>query len=95
MEVETNVFVGKVNARIRDALWEEVQKELTGQYTMAYSMKSPQGFELCLHNFPSRHAKRLDGLQLVSRPLPSASKQEGQQAKTGWSKASRYRRYHK
>ena len=39
-EVQAGLFVGKVSARVRDLLWERIEKEMSedGRATIAYDM---------------------------------------------------------
>lgn len=67
-EVNTGVFVGRLSARVRDALWERVIKHIEfGHATMVYNFKCEQGFDFRVYN---THWQPIDfdGLKLMMRP---------------------------
>lgn len=90
LEISAGVFVGRVSARVRDAIWARIIEMCdNGRAIMAFSANNEQGLEFKVH----RHdweVVDLDGLRLIRRPhdreLP------GNPMKSGWSKQSRYRR---
>ena len=91
-EVSAGVFVGKVNARLRDELWAlviELVKD--GKAVMIYSSgDSEQGFDYRVH----RHEWEvvdIEGLNVIRRP----STRNAPPMRSGWSKASRIRRARK
>ena len=44
-EINTGVYVGRINARVREELWERVCKNIkNGQATMVYSVNNEQGY---------------------------------------------------
>lgn len=94
MEISPGVFIGGPSARIRQALWDEVHQYAdTGRALLAYSTNNEQGFtfETRDHKWqPIDH----DGLTLIRRPKakPAVSSKP---PPTGWSKASKRRRYGK
>ncbi|WEV36919.1 type I-E CRISPR-associated endoribonuclease Cas2e [Lactobacillus sp. ESL0677] len=46
-EVQTGVYVGNVSARIRDLLWQRVEKNIgSGEATMVYSTNTELGYEI-------------------------------------------------
>lgn len=68
MEINTGVYVGQVNARIREALWTRICENLCdGQATMVFSTKNEQHMEFYVHN---THWKPVDydGMKLMKRP---------------------------
>lgn len=68
-EINTGTFVGNVNARIRDLLWERIQKAIrNGRATMVYSAKNEQGMEFRIHN-GTWEVVDYDGIKMVKRPL--------------------------
>lgn len=88
-EISPGVFIGNPSTRIRTLLWEEVKAYADqGRALLAHTSKTEQGytFETWDHHWePVDH----DGVVLIqrrSRRVPSV-------AKTGWSKASKRRRY--
>ena len=68
-EINTGTFVGNVNARVRDRLWERIQKTIrSGRATMVYSAKNEQGMEFRIHN-GTWTVVNYDGIKMVKRPL--------------------------
>lgn len=67
LELKPGVFVGKVNARIRELLWERlcVESPANGA-VMAYSAANEQGFELRFFGAPKRKVKNFEGVQLIT-----------------------------
>lgn len=87
-EVSTNVFVGRVTARVRDALWERIITSCrTGRATMVYGVDNEQRFDFRVHNTEWQPVD-YDGLKLMRRPLPppAGSSRRG----LGYSNASRF-----
>ncbi|HIU56554.1 MAG TPA: type I-E CRISPR-associated endoribonuclease Cas2 [Candidatus Ornithomonoglobus merdipullorum] len=69
-EINTGVFVGHVNARVREKLWDRICENIdTGQAAMVYSAKNEQHMEFRIHN-SSWEPTDFDGLTLIKRPLP-------------------------
>ena len=66
LELKPGVFVGNVNARIRDLLWNRVctSPEAEGAI-LVYPDKNEQGFSFRLSGTPKRTIVDLDGIQLV------------------------------
>ena len=66
LELKPGVFVGNVNSRIRDLLWERVcSTNKSNGAVMAYSSNTEQGFALRLTGDPKRKIVELDGIQLI------------------------------
>lgn len=66
IQVGTGVFIGTLNALVREKLWEFVkQKSEGGNCLIAYSTNNEQGF--CMETFgnPRRSIVDFDGLQLI------------------------------
>lgn len=89
-EINTGVYVGQVNARVRDALWQRVCENIAGgKATMVYSTNNEQHMEFRTYN-SEWLIKDYDGLKLILRPnapakLPDVNTEE---LKPGFSKAS-------
>lgn len=66
LEIKPGVFVGNVNARIRDLLWNRVGtcSEAKGA-VMVYSSGNEQGFDMRLAGMPTRAIVDFDGIKLV------------------------------
>ncbi|WP_400203842.1 type I-E CRISPR-associated endoribonuclease Cas2e [Candidatus Methanomassiliicoccus intestinalis] len=66
-EINTNVFVGRVSARVRDDLWERIIKYCKkGKVTMVYNARNEQGFDFRVHN-SEWNPIDFDGLKLMRR----------------------------
>lgn len=66
LEVKPNVFVGKVNVKIRNLLWERIcQGKVERGAVMIYDTPGEQGFEMKLHGTPRRRVVDFDGVQLI------------------------------
>lgn len=102
MEISAGVFVGKVNARVREALWERVVEMIgNGRAILVRSVRSEQGLDVRVHGHHWEPVD-IDGLTLMLRPSVqgesrgsgvTATQQERDASKGGWSKAARRRRY--
>ncbi|GAA3750330.1 type I-E CRISPR-associated endoribonuclease Cas2e [Salinactinospora qingdaonensis] len=92
LEISAGVFIGGPSARIRAALWAEVQQYAgNGRALLAYSTNNEQGFTFETYDHKWRPVDH-EGLTLIQRP------NERQVASTtskpkGWSKASKRRRF--
>lgn len=87
-EVSTNVFVGRVSARVRDQLWKRIEQYCKeGRATMVFSTNNEQHFDFRVHN-SEWEPVNLDGIKLMLRP--SAPSTESVKSKRGYSKASHY-----
>lgn len=92
-EINTGVYIGRVNARIREALWDRIRENLKhGQATMVYPSHGEQKMEFRVHN-TSWEIADFDGLKLMRRP--SAAKpgenrnaEECAELRDGFSKAA-------
>jgi CRISPR-associated protein Cas2 len=90
LEINAGVFVGQVNKRVRENLWERVVKFVgNGRATMVYSTNNEQRLGFKIHGNVWEPIN-FDGLKLVLRPSPShVNKSSG--LKPGYSKASKWR----
>lgn len=67
-EISTNVFVGRVTARVRDKLWDRVIRSCKdGQATLVYSTNNEQRFDYRTHN-SKREVLDLDGIKVMMMP---------------------------
>lgn len=66
LELKPGVFVGNINARVRELVWQEVviESNLQGAI-LIYSDSNEQGFSMKMTGFPKRQIIDLDGLKLV------------------------------
>ena len=70
MEINTGVYVGQVNAKVREALWKRICENIAdGQATMVYSMNNEQHMEFRVHN-TTWTPEDYDGLCLMKHPNP-------------------------
>jgi CRISPR-associated protein Cas2 len=67
-EIGPGVYVGRVNALVRDLLWDAVIEEAaeTGRAVQVYRTNTEQGFEIRMHGDSKRSIVEIDGLQLVA-----------------------------
>ena len=69
-EPHAGVFVGNLAARIRDRLWEKVEREMKGgSALMLFSARTEQGFLVRSHGDRSRLPADFDGMTLIRRTL--------------------------
>lgn len=67
LELKPGVFIGKVNARIRDLLWEWIcQTDAANGAVMAYAAPNEQGFSLRVFGVPKRRVNDFEGIQLIT-----------------------------
>lgn len=86
-EINTGVYVGNVNSRVRDAIWERVCENLNhGRATMVFSANNEQRMDFRVYN-TSWKPVDYEGIQLIRRPLPSSVTEET--LKSGFSKAAK------
>lgn len=89
LEISAGVFVGRLPARVRDHLWEQVvELAKDGRALMVYSVKNEQRLAFKVHRHDWKPTE-FDGLQLMLRPREPVAESD---LRPGWSKASRYRR---
>lgn len=75
-EINSGVYVGNLNARIRDALWERVCSSIkSGRATMVYRANNEQHMKFRVHN-TTWEPVDFDGLTLMRRPLPQQRSNE-------------------
>lgn len=92
-EISAGVYVGKVSARVRELLWKQITENIgEGKAVMVYASNNEQGLEFMTHGQEWTPVD-YDGLELIMRPKEQAVHVVEKQRKTGWSKASRYRRF--
>ena len=70
LELKPGVFVGNVNAKVRDLLWDRIcTTDRADGAVMVYSSNTEQGFSMRLAGTPKRQMVDLDGIQLVKVKL--------------------------
>lgn len=86
-ELQTGVYVGRFSARIRDELWERIQRDIgKGEASMAYNAQNELGYQFRTTRAHSAVVD-YDGLPLMMR-LNSEADSSG----LGFSDAAKYRR---
>lgn len=95
LEISSGVYVGHISARVRDRLWERIKGQIrSGKAIMVFSARNEQHLAFRVHRSDWTPVQ-CDGLELIKRPSMSHEGRAGEQQsvkRTGWSKASRYRR---
>ena len=92
LEINTGVYVGKLNARVRDELWDRICENLRhGRATRVYNTNNEQRMDFRVHN-AAWEPVDYDGIKLVRRPAPRAPGASGTEKKEllapGFSKAA-------
>lgn len=100
LEISAGVFVGKVSKKVRLLLWEAAVPMVgNGRAILVYQENNEQGLAFLVHG---HHWEPIDveGISLMLKPDPEMlGRSQGSapggetQRKTGWSKASRRRRF--
>lgn len=86
LEVSPGVFVGRLNPKLRDHVWELATEEEQGRALLVYKDRSAeQGFSFRSSDHDWQPTD-LDGVMLMMR-----STEGGSRMRKGWSAASRYR----
>ena len=70
LEPHTGVFVGHVNAMVRDRLWEKCCKQRggAGGVLQAWSTNTEQRFKMRMHGQTRRRIVDFEGIQLICIP---------------------------
>lgn len=67
LEVRAGVYVGKVSRRVREMIWEQIEKGIgDGNAVMAWSTNTESGFDFMTLGANRRIPMELDGIKLVS-----------------------------
>lgn len=92
LEISPGVYCGRVSARVREELWEQVNSLLKdGRAVMVYARRGDQGLDFKVHRHEWETVD-LDGITLIRRPTAAV---DGTGLRRGWSLASRRRRARK
>ncbi len=76
LEVRAGVYVGKVSKRVREMIWEQIEKGIgDGNAVMAWSTNTESGFDFMTLGANRRIPVEMDGIKLVSF-LPEEVKAE-------------------
>ena len=67
LELKPGVFVGRVNVRIRELLWERIcGADRSAGAVMIFSAPTEQGFEMRMQGDPKRSVTDFEGIQLIT-----------------------------
>jgi CRISPR-associated protein Cas2 len=67
LEVRAGVYVGKVSRRVREMIWEQIEKGIEdGNAVMAWSTNTESGFDFMTLGANRRIPVEMDGVKLVS-----------------------------
>ncbi len=93
LEIAPGVFVGHINARVRDRLWERIQDTLKdGRAIMVFSARNEQHLDFRVFRSDWQPTD-CDGLQLIKHPQEEETFETYAGTKRrGWSNAAKYRR---
>lgn len=71
-QVETGIYVGRVTTRVRDMLWNRVERSVAdGHAVMVCTARNEQHFEVLVHNSRMEPVD-FDGLTLMMDPADTA-----------------------
>ncbi|MGL4306378.1 MAG: type I-E CRISPR-associated endoribonuclease Cas2e [Mycobacteriaceae bacterium] len=92
LEVSPGVFIGVLNRRVRELLWERVVELCKdGRAIMVFQARNEQRLDFLVHRHDWQPTD-LDGVKLMRRPHTGESVSSEAKPRAGWSKASRYRK---
>jgi len=90
LEINTGVYVGKVSARVRDALWKRICDNITdGQATMVFPAQNEQHMDFYVHNSAFKPVD-FDGIKLMKH-LDKVNEDDQSELKAGFSDAAKRR----
>jgi len=82
IEPRSGVFVGHVNAMVRERLWEKCCKARgAGGVLQLWTTNTEQHFKMRMAGEPSRRIVELEGLQLIQIPLAPGEDVEEEETK--------------
>ena len=68
LEIHTGVYVGQVNSRVREQLWQRITQNIkSGRAVMVFDADNEQGMDFKIHN-TTWEIIDYDGVRLVRRP---------------------------
>lgn len=89
LEINTGVYVGNVNARVRELIWKRVCENIkNGQATMVFPANNEQHMDFYVHN-TNWQPIDLDGIKLMKHPKNIY--EQGETLKSGFSNAAKRR----
>ena len=94
LEINTGVYVGKLNAKVREEIWQRVCDNIkNGQATMVYSCNNEQGYGFYTHNMTWKPVD-YDGITLIKKYALLGDESRNTDTgglKKGFSKAAKHR----
>ncbi len=69
VEFKPGVFIGKLNARVRDKLWDRVVNKWSVNALMIYTTNNEQGYAVRSNGETSREVADFDGLLLTEHTV--------------------------
>lgn len=92
-EISAGVYVGRLSARVRDALWDRIIAQCgTGKVLMIQTARTETGFTVRQHQY-DWNLRDFDGITLLERPNGLGDPSEQIPRAVGWSVARRRRKY--
>lgn len=89
LEINTGVYVGNVNARVRELIWKRVCENIkNGQATLVFPANNEQHMDFYVHN-TNWQPIDLDGIKLIKHPKNIY--EQGEMLKSGFSNAAKRR----
>ncbi len=74
LEIRPHVYVGHVNARVRDKLWDKAcHKIKDGSVLQIWNTANEQGFAMRSWNEPTYRVREFEGVLLVEHPAEAAT----------------------
>jgi CRISPR-associated protein Cas2 len=91
LEIHSGVFVGQVNARIRESLWVRIQEMCkNGNAVMVYSVNNEQKMDFRVLG-TTWEPIDFDGIKLMLRPSSARLKEKHEKLRAGFSSAAKWR----
>ena len=67
IETKPGVFVGSLNSKVRERIWQFVDDNTSRGALLIYSYNNEQGYRIEMIGEPTRSLIDIDGLQLIKR----------------------------
>ncbi len=81
LEIRPHVYVGHVNARVRDQLWQKAcDKIKDGSVLQIWNTANEQGFTMRSWNEPTYRVRDFEGVLLVEHPVGDPNVPDGQKS---------------
>lgn len=74
LELKPGVFVGNINRRIREKLWERITENWKSDALMVYTTNNEQGYSALSNGDPSREIVEWEGMLLTQFTHSRSSK---------------------